>query len=413
MPTIAISYRREDTRWIVGRIFDRLVEYYGHDSIFMDIDGVALGCDFRDQIQNTLQRSDVLIAVIGPQWLAIQKETGQPRIADDTDWVRIEIEAALGKKIPVIPVLIDRTPLPKPNELPEALKEFAYRQATNVDTGVDFQSHMDRLIRAIDQLLEREGYALKNASAEERVEQSMNRDRSPFTLIGNIRNGLDGVQRRKMGKISNWRTPLPSLETIAKASGWLSRQANIWLQVVRSPKDFVATIDTTSPTELGKSVQFLFFVLVCTMVLEMPLDALTLHLHVFDPATQIINLFLMACDVVVFSSGIYLFARLMLGKGQYRGTLTAMFYAGALYPFYSLTMYFYFLAGLGLIGSVVLLAVLTYICVKLAPLVKSIHSIGIIRALIALGLAAAVVVYFESVVSIPLTRELIAQTVAK
>src|SRR6478752_905126 len=131
MPTIAISYRREDTRWIVSRIFDRLVEHYGHGSIFMDIDGVPLGFDFRDQIQNTLQRSDVLIAVIGPQWLAIQKETGRSRLEDETDWVRIEIEAALGKKIPVIPVLIDRTPLPKPSELPDPLRAFAYRQATN------------------------------------------------------------------------------------------------------------------------------------------------------------------------------------------------------------------------------------------------------------------------------------------
>ena len=74
MPTIAISYRREDTRWMVGRIFDHLVEYYGRDSIFMDIDGVPLGLDFRDQIRNTLQRSDILLAVIGPQWLAAQKE---------------------------------------------------------------------------------------------------------------------------------------------------------------------------------------------------------------------------------------------------------------------------------------------------------------------------------------------------
>jgi hypothetical protein len=47
MPTIAISYRREDTRWIVGRIFDHLVGHYGHDNIFMDIDGVPLGLDFR------------------------------------------------------------------------------------------------------------------------------------------------------------------------------------------------------------------------------------------------------------------------------------------------------------------------------------------------------------------------------
>ena len=180
MPTIVISYRREDTRWIVGRIFDRLVDHYGHDSIFMDIDGVPAGVDYRDEIRSNLQRSNIVLAVIGPQWLAVQKETGQPRIADETDWVRIEIEAALEKKITVIPVLIDRARLPKPSELPETIREFAYRQAADIDTGVDFQSHIDRLIRAIDQLLDQQSRATKSTADLKGDQVEQNNDRSPL-----------------------------------------------------------------------------------------------------------------------------------------------------------------------------------------------------------------------------------------
>jgi hypothetical protein len=412
MPTIAISYRREDTRWIVGRIFDRLVEYYGHDSIFMDIDGVPLGFDFRDQIQNALQRSDILIAVIGPQWLAVQKETGQPRLADETDWVRIEIEAALGKKIPVIPVLIDRTPLPKPNELPEPLRAFAYRQATNVDTGVDFQTHMDRLIRSIDQLLEGQSHSTRgdaepNSNQGERLTDN---NRAPFTLLGNPKGGL--APRRKMEEIST-RTPLIR-EMTAKFAAWVTRQANIWVQVVRSPKNFVSTIDMTSSAEFGKSVQFLSFVIFCMFILEMPIDALKFRYQVFDASTQIIRLILVVIEIVLFSSAIYLFGKAMRGKGEYRSSLIAMFYGTAFYPFALMTQYVLDVgvnqhpasdvevttkAVAGLIAVVV---VAVYVTVKLVPLIKFIHSIGAIRALLVFLLTQVTVILYDSIVSGPM-----------
>ena len=91
--------------------------------------------------------------MIGTDWLAIQKETGKPRIADEMDWVRIELETALTKKIPVIPVLVNHARLPKPNELPEPLRDLPFRAATVLDTGVDFRLHMERLISAMDKFL--------------------------------------------------------------------------------------------------------------------------------------------------------------------------------------------------------------------------------------------------------------------
>lgn len=105
---------------------------------------------------NTAAVGAVFAASVLMFWLFVEigflKGTQGPN-RDETDWVRIEIEAALAKKIPVIPVLIDGTALPPPFELPEGLRDLAFRQAAPVDSGRDFHPHIDRLIKAMDQLL--------------------------------------------------------------------------------------------------------------------------------------------------------------------------------------------------------------------------------------------------------------------
>jgi hypothetical protein len=150
MPTVIVSYRRSDSRWITGRIVDRLERDLGKGDVFVDIDAIPVGMDFRDHLRNVLERCDVLLAIIGPQWLATD-EAGRRRIFEPSDWVRIEIETALAKGIPVIPVLIDRAPMPNVADLPESMHAFAFRQAADVDSGRDFHVHMDRLVRAISQ----------------------------------------------------------------------------------------------------------------------------------------------------------------------------------------------------------------------------------------------------------------------
>jgi hypothetical protein len=151
MARIVISYRREDTGWITGRIFDRLEAHFGKGNVFMDVDTIPEGVDFRDHIRASLARSDVLLAVIGPDWSGPQLPQ-KPRIWDASDWVRIEIETALAKPIPVIPILVDRTQLPQPAELPESIHPLVFIQAARVDTQRDFNTHIERLIRRLDEL---------------------------------------------------------------------------------------------------------------------------------------------------------------------------------------------------------------------------------------------------------------------
>ena len=152
MPKIVVSYRRQDSEAIAGRIRDRLVGHYSAELVFMDIDNIPYGLDFRAQIQEALRRTDILVAVIGPRWTGAGR--GRPaRIREDNDPVRIEVERALESGIPVVPILVNGARMPKPTDLPDSLKDLSYRNAAEVDAGRDFHQHMDRLIRSLDQIL--------------------------------------------------------------------------------------------------------------------------------------------------------------------------------------------------------------------------------------------------------------------
>src|SRR5437867_1755863 len=124
MAKLSISYRRADSEAITGRLFDRLTSHYGKGSVFRDIDNIPPGIDFRRHINEALQKSDVLIAVVGPKWLGPVKG-GAARINDETDQVRIELETALQRGIPVIPVMVGGMKPPKPQQLPDTLRDFA------------------------------------------------------------------------------------------------------------------------------------------------------------------------------------------------------------------------------------------------------------------------------------------------
>jgi TIR domain len=165
MPKIIISYRRSDSDAIAGRIRDKLASYYGEDSVFMDIDNIPFGIDFRDHIRDALFENDILVVVVGPRWVG-QGKGGHLRIQEENDPVRIEVETALERGIPVIPVLVNDAAMPKPSELPDSLRNFAYRNAAEVDAGRDFHQHMDRLIRSMDKVLVSKGKAPPQAATE-------------------------------------------------------------------------------------------------------------------------------------------------------------------------------------------------------------------------------------------------------
>src|SRR5216683_1287153 len=139
MSRITISYRRDDSGVITGRIFDRLVTRYGRDAIFRDIDDVPFGVDFRTHIDQVLGSTDVIIAIVGPNWAG--PSASQSRLSNEADPVRVEIETAFRKHLPLIPVLVLGAIMPSVTQLPESLKDFAYRNAVQLDAGQDFDVH--------------------------------------------------------------------------------------------------------------------------------------------------------------------------------------------------------------------------------------------------------------------------------
>ena len=154
MARAVISYRRADSAAIAGRIADQLKARFGEDSVFMDIDNIPLGVDYRDHIKGELLKSEILVVVIGPRWLAPDPD-GTRRIHNEADPVRVEIETALREKVPVIPVLVENAVMPTVKDLPNSLHGFAFLNAAEVDIGRDFRHHVDRLVHALDSLASR------------------------------------------------------------------------------------------------------------------------------------------------------------------------------------------------------------------------------------------------------------------
>ncbi len=147
-PAIFITYRRDDSIDVTGRIYDRLCEYFGKENVFKDVDSIPLGVNFRKYLSEAVGKCDVLLTIIGRQWLA--GDRGQRRLDDDLDFVRIEIEAALKREIPVVPVLVQGSSMPRMEDLPKTLGTLVEQQGIPVRPDPDFHPDMIRLIKGIE-----------------------------------------------------------------------------------------------------------------------------------------------------------------------------------------------------------------------------------------------------------------------
>ncbi len=146
---IFISYRRNDSADVTGRIYDKLLQSFDRKQLFKDVDSIPLGVDFLDHLNKKVGECNVLIAIIGPYWIESNVPKGEKRIDDEKDFVRIEIESALKRKIPVIPVLVRGAKMPSNNNLPESLKTLAFWNGIPVRPDPDFHRDMERLIQGI------------------------------------------------------------------------------------------------------------------------------------------------------------------------------------------------------------------------------------------------------------------------
>jgi hypothetical protein len=125
---VFISYRHDDTAGHAGRLSDRLVARLGAERVFMDVADIKPGQNFVSAIEETVDRCDCVLAVIGPRWLASLKE----REARGEDFVRSEIGRAMARGITVIPVLVGGGTMPSADQMPAELVPFSRCEAADI-----------------------------------------------------------------------------------------------------------------------------------------------------------------------------------------------------------------------------------------------------------------------------------------
>ncbi len=149
---IFISYRRDDSADVTGRIYENLIPPLGPfapEDVFIDVDSMPLGVNFKDYLEMQVAQCALCLVVIGPQWTAIADERGTPRLHDPRDFVRIEVETALTRKIPVIPLLVMNARMPTAAELPASLSSLTFQNGTVIRRNPDFKADIGRVIKAM------------------------------------------------------------------------------------------------------------------------------------------------------------------------------------------------------------------------------------------------------------------------
>jgi hypothetical protein len=132
MSGIFISYRRDDSEGQAGRLFEGLKARFGEGRVFIDVDGIEPGRDFRRVIDQHVSSCDVLLALIGRNWLHAADKDGRRRLDSPEDFVRLELAAALRRNIAVIPLLVQGAAMPSKEELPPDLQALAWRNAAEL-----------------------------------------------------------------------------------------------------------------------------------------------------------------------------------------------------------------------------------------------------------------------------------------
>ena len=173
---IFISYRRDDAAYVTGHINDLLRKEFGDEAVFTDVDNIALGVDFRAVLDQTVSQCQVLLAVIGAEWLTVSDQDGRSRLEDPADFVRIEIESALKRDVPVIPLLVSGAKMPAAEDLPDSLRDFAFRNGTQIRPAPDFNVDMARLIKNLQRHFDE---IRTEATTDPIQDRELNEERSP------------------------------------------------------------------------------------------------------------------------------------------------------------------------------------------------------------------------------------------
>jgi hypothetical protein len=240
---IFISYRRSDSAGESGRLSDDLVARFGSDSVFMDVDAIQPGRDFRKAIRENVGGCNVLLAVIGAEWLETKSSGGRRRLDNESDYVRLEIATALARDIPVVPVLVHGARMPKADQLPEDIRELAYRNSVEL-THARWKSDVQVLCQALSPYLVRE--TAPATAIPEQVQQPLSEaapvpQHSPSTSsVPSVLTAFDSVDIARVGReLANYIGPIAEVvvKRAAKRCASLPDLCNLVSQEIDSNTD--------------------------------------------------------------------------------------------------------------------------------------------------------------------------------
>ncbi len=146
-----ISYRRSDCPQTVDLLRARLKAKNPESEVFWDMDSLKVGVHFKASLIQTIWKSTIMFVLIGPNWNPVNKKTGQPRLFEDTDIVRLEISEALKRNLYIVPLISRGGELPPASELPNEIRELSYKGAAFISSK-DPQTQIDQLVDELDQI---------------------------------------------------------------------------------------------------------------------------------------------------------------------------------------------------------------------------------------------------------------------
>ncbi len=210
MPRVFISYRRSDEPGWATLIYEKLKTLC--DDVYFDVKSIEPGANFREHIHEAIDACDALVAVIGSRWLGTSADS--PRLFNSDDYVRAELESALGRDIPVFPILVGQAAMPAPEELPNSISGIAYLNAIELHPAL-VDTQIANLIQTLKATIGANGDLDRGVSTEARglLEELRRIDVSPerrvaigdrLAQIGDLRSGV-GLDESGLPDIC-WRT---------------------------------------------------------------------------------------------------------------------------------------------------------------------------------------------------------------
>ncbi|MGC4035210.1 MAG: TIR domain-containing protein [Chitinophagaceae bacterium] len=150
---IFISYRHNDSLDDVYAILQMLKKFFGDTAIVSDNMSKPAEANLYDWIDKTIQSSDVILLMIGKNWLTSTDAEGNSKSFNSSDAVFLEIACAFKYKKRIIPCILPGGAIPTEGQLPDLISDLAYINAALIPpkpTEIEWSGVIAQIINSIE-----------------------------------------------------------------------------------------------------------------------------------------------------------------------------------------------------------------------------------------------------------------------